>query len=100
LNNNQASSQLEYLFSDSNDVYWDTMALSSAINISGTCHAFDQTTTCGNLGVIKVAVNGNLQVQTDPNGGSGAPSSSMAPPTRTRPSPSRRCLLRRRQSQV
>lgn len=37
-----------------------------AIDIIGTCNAYDQTTDCGDTGTVRVAVNGTLQSQTQP----------------------------------
>ncbi len=43
----------------------------AGIAISGTCKAYDQTTNCGDLGEIRIAVNGTLQDQVDTGGGAG-----------------------------
>lgn len=40
---------------------WLTVEYDDSFSMSGTCHAFDQTTACGDTGSIRYAVNGVLQ---------------------------------------
>ena len=41
----------------------------ATITVSGTCQAYDQSSNCGDLGTIKVAIDGTLQSQEDTGGG-------------------------------